>query len=249
MFETYFEGPVRDVHCRSYMGDALYRIDYWISETSGRFELADLAGPQVGNPFGVVIDGVLVQYRSEYQHYCAHRVLSCLDGRSGAIAEIGGGYGGMAYYLLRDSRRIRYLDFDVPESLALASYYLLKAFPSARFLLYGERDLAAETLAAFDIVLLPLFEMARMPPGSLNLAFSSHVMGDLCDGAMAQYLHLIGRMTTDYFLYLGDSRAVARLNRLGSGRLTLLAGRSTGWNRHAAPEAEEGEYLYRLGRG
>ncbi len=109
----------------------------------------------------------------------------------------------MAYYLLRNGGRIRYLDFDVPESLALASYYLLKAFPSPKFLLYGERDLTAETLAAFDVVLLPLFEMARMPEGTLKLAFSSHLMGDLSDGAMTKYLHLIGRMNHGLFSVFG----------------------------------------------
>ena len=248
MVKAYFHGPGRDVHRHSYMGDALYRIDYWLSRTGGRFGLPDLAGPGVGDPFGVSIDGTLVRSGSEYQHYCAHQILSRLDTGPSVVGEIGGGYGGMAYYLVRDGGHLTYIDFDVPESIALTSYYLLKAFPSSRFLLYGEKDLTAEALAASDIVLLPLFEMAGMPAGSLNLTFSSHAMGDLSDRAMAEYLGVITRMTKDYLLYFGDSRAAVRLSNLGDGCLNLLEARSTAWNCHKTPKASEGEYLYQVGR-
>jgi hypothetical protein len=246
LVEAYFRGPIQDVYRHSYMGDSLYRIDYWISQTGGRFELADLTGPEIGNPFGVSINGTLVQVGSEYQHYCAYKIRRLLETRPSVVGEIGGGYGGMASYLLRSGVPITYIDFDVPESIALTSYYLLKAFPSSKFLLYGEKELTAEALAASDIVLLPICEMARMPAGSLNLTFSSHTMGDLSDDAMAEYLNNISRMTRDYLLYYGDSRAADRLSRLGGGCLSLLEGRFSGWNRHKAPKASEGEYLYQL---
>jgi hypothetical protein len=248
MAEACLRGPIRAVYRHSYLGEALYRINYWSSETGGLFGLADLAGPEIGNPFGVSVNGALVRTGSEYHHYCAHKILSRLETRPSVVGEIGGGYGGMAYYLLRDGMGIKYIDFDVPESIALTSYYLLKAFPSANFLLYGEKDLTAEVLAGSDIVLLPLFEMARIPQGSLDLTFSSHAMGDLSDSAMIEYLGIIGRVTEQYLLYLGDSRAADRLSRLGGGYLKLLEARSTAWNRHRAPRAREGEYLYKLGR-
>lgn len=247
--KAYFHGPIRNAHRYSYLGDALYRIDYWLSQTGGTFGLADLAGPEVGNPFGVCIDGTLVRSGSEYQHYCAYKILSLVAERPATIGEIGGGYGGVGYYLLRHGERLTYVDFDVPESIALTSYYLLKAFPASSFLLYGEKDLTAEALAASDVVLLPLFEMARMPTASLNLTFSSHTMGDLSDSAMSEYLDAISRMTCDYLLYCGDSHAAQRLSGLGrGGSLRLREARSTAWSRHKAPKASEGEYLYQFER-
>ena len=176
MSKAYFRGPIRAIYRRTCMGDALYRIDHWTSETGGRFELAKLAGPMVGNPFGVSIQGTLVQAGAEYQHYCAHKILDQLNSERRVIAEIGGGYGGMAYYLLRDGGRLRYIDFDVPESIALTSYYLLKAFPSLRFLLYGEKELNEESMATSDVILMPLFTMANIPAGSTTVMFSSHAM-------------------------------------------------------------------------
>jgi hypothetical protein len=75
MLKAYFHGPIRDVYRHTCMGDALYRIDCWLSQTDGRFGLPDLAGPGIGDPCGVVIDGTLVRPGSEYQHYCAHKIL------------------------------------------------------------------------------------------------------------------------------------------------------------------------------
>jgi hypothetical protein len=72
-YQAYFRDPIKDVYRSSYMGDALYRLDYWSSQTGARFELAELADPRIGNPFGVSIDGTLVRSGADYQHYCAQR--------------------------------------------------------------------------------------------------------------------------------------------------------------------------------
>ncbi len=251
MRKAYFYRPIQDVYLHAYVGDALYRIDRWISETEGRFAISELAGPRIGNPFGVWIQGTLVTSDAEYHHYCAQKILSVLAIRykrgPSVITEIGGGYGGMAYYLIRNQEHLRYIDFDVPESVALTSYYLLKAFPALRFLLYGEQDLTPETLAASDVVLMPLFEMTNMPPNSVDVTFSSHAMSDLADGAMNEYLNLITRMTRGRFVYFGDRRGADFISNLLSG----TNGRSVDfrvsrWNRHVAPKAREVECLYAI---
>jgi hypothetical protein len=244
MLKAYFQGPMREVHRRCYMGQALYRIDYWLAETRHRFQLADLAGPDVGNPFGVPINGVFVPYNSEYQHYCAHEILSRVATTPRVVAEVGPGYGGMAHYLLRDGGPLIYIGFDLPETIALSSYYLLKSFPTARFLLYGESDLTSEALAASNIILLPTFAMAALPARSVAVTFSSHVMGDLSESGMAEYLDQIVRVTRQYFLYSGHMRGGERIREAGRGRLGLVTARPTAWNRHMAPNEREGEYVF-----
>ena len=245
MTRAYFQGPMRDVHRHCYMGHALCRIDYWLAETHGRFQLADLRGPNLGNPFGVPINGVFVAHDSEYQHYCAHEILSRLATSPRVVAEVGAGYGGMAYYLLRDGGPIIYINFDLPESIALSSYYLLKSFPTARFLLYGESDLTSEALATSDVILLPAFAMATLPAHSITVTFSSHVMGDLSQSAMAEYLNQVVRITRQCFLYSGNVRGGERIREAGQGHLKLLTVRPTAWNRHMA-NVREGEYVFAL---
>jgi putative sugar O-methyltransferase len=243
MSKAYFGGKIKDVHRRFYLSHVLYRLDYWMAQTGGRFALRDLAGPGIGNSFGVLIEGTHISVGSEYAHYCAYRIGSLLDSHTATVAEIGGGFGGMAYYLLRDRAGVTYLDFDVPESIALASYYLLKAFPQLKFLLYGEKELTKEAIARADVVLMPVFELATMPAQSVDVTFSSHAMSDISSGALVEYLNHIDRMTRDCFLYIGNKRASESILDLISRRydsFELADTRSSGWHSHKVSGAGVG---------
>lgn len=231
--KAYFSGKIKDLYRRFYLSHVLYRLDYWKSQISGQFVLQDLAGPGVGNPFGVVIDGTHISVGSEYAHYCSDRVGGMLEREDATVAEFGGGFGGMAYYLLRDRKRVTYIGFDVPESVALTSYYLMKAFPKLRFLLYGEEELTQEAIDRANVVLMPAFEMGRMPAGSVNVFFSSHALSDLSQKATAEIVRDIARMTNDGFLYIGNENAGQTISDLicnehNSFKLTGM--RMSGWS-------------------
>jgi putative sugar O-methyltransferase len=247
--KDYFGETIKDFHRRLYLIDALYRIDYWKARTGGCFTLGDLSGPSIGNPFGVVIEGTLVRAGAEYQHYCAHRISGLLDSKTATVVEIGGGFGGMAYYLLRDRPGTTYVDFDVPESIALTSYYLLKAFPQLSFLLYGEEELTKEAISRADVVLMPAFELAGMPAGSVDVTFSSHAMSDLSHGALVDYLKNIANMTRNYFVYIGNGpsgRAICELVEQRYPPLKLAETRPSGWHDHKIQGISEVECLYRI---
>jgi putative sugar O-methyltransferase len=233
MSKAYFGGTIKDFHRRFYLSHVLYRFDYWRAQTQNRFALQDLAGPGIGNPFGVLIEETHINVGAEYAHYCAHRIDSLLGSKAATVAEIGGGFGGMAYYLLRDRPKVTYLDFDVPESIALTSYYLIKAFPKLKFLLYGESPLTADAISQADVVLLPLFELDTMPTGSVDLTFSSHAMSDISSEAMVEYFRQIDRMTTDCFLNIGKERtndSISDLFDQGGHSFKLSETRSSGWH-------------------
>ena len=243
--EEYFRHPMKDIHRRAYLGDALFRLDYWKSVTCGSLELCDLAVPNVGNPYGVLLDDTLIRFSAEYHHYCAYEILKLNSSRR-VVAEIGGGHGATAYYLLRDAEKLTYLNFDVPESIALASYFLLKTFPSKVFTLYGEKELTEETIAASDVLLLPAFALQKIPLGIVNVTFASHVLNDLSRDALAAYIGFVSRTTQDYFVYFGNERAVAPISR----HLQASRGcappqiRPSDWNRHKIPDYREVEAIY-----
>jgi putative sugar O-methyltransferase len=248
MTDVYFGSRIKDLHRRIYLSDALYRLDHWKQETSGRFTLSDLAIPEIGNPFGVCIEGTLVSARAEFQHYCAYRVASLLESKFSTVMEIGGGFGGMAYYMLRDQSAIKYLDFDLPESIALTTYYLMKAFPQKRFLLYGERPMTEEEISHADIVLMPLFEMKRLATASVDITFSSHAMADLEPQALASYLETIFRVTRRHFLFLGSAllHDLHGLIAKNCEDFHLSERRELRWNSHRTPKANEVECLYSI---
>ncbi|HUE42200.1 MAG TPA: putative sugar O-methyltransferase [Candidatus Sulfotelmatobacter sp.] len=245
--KAYFRRKMKDVHRRAYLGDALYRLDYWNSRTGGGFDLHDLAAPNIGNPYGILLNDTLIRFSAEYHHDCAHEILK-LNSTRRVVAEIGGGYGALAYYLLRDGGKLTYMDFDVPESIALASYYLLKAFPSRNFTLYGEREFTEEAIAASDALLLPSFAMQKIPSGIVNVTLASHVLSDLSRDARAAYTDFVSRSTQDHFVYFGSEAGVASLFRLlqtscGCAHPQL---RASDWNRHKVPDFREVQVTYRF---
>lgn len=246
MWTAYFHHRMKDFHRRAYLGDTLYRLDYWKLRTGGAFDLDDLSGPNIGNPYGVLLSGTLVRHSAEYHHYCAHEILK-LDSSRRVVAEIGGGYGALAYYLLRDGGKLTYMDFDVPESIALASYYLLKAFPSMNFTLYGERELTEETIATSDVLLLPTYAMQDISMRIVNVTLASHVLGDLTPSALAAYMKFVSLSTQDYFVYFGNEAVVSSLPRFLQQSHCVCAAprlRPSDWNRHKAPDVREVEGIY-----
>jgi hypothetical protein len=151
------------------------------------------------------------------------------------VVEFGGGYGSMAYYLLRERPELTYIDFDVPESIALSSYYLLKAFPSLEFLLYGEEELTGQAIARADVVLMPSFEIAAMPAAIIDLSFSSDGMSALSAEALKAYLKDIDRITCDSFFCIGKkptSESISELIAREHTSFQLAETRSSGWHSH-----------------
>jgi putative sugar O-methyltransferase len=235
MSKVYFAKTIKDVYRHFYLSHVLYRFDYWKTITENRFTLRDLAGPGIGNPFGVVIDGTHISVGSEYAHYCSQRAVGVASSDRATVAEIRGGFGGMAYYLLRDHPSITYLDFDVPESIALSTYYLMKSFPDLNFLLYGEDELTQKTIAKANVVLMPLFELASMPSNGADVTFSSHGLSNMSSEMTSGYLETLDRMTRSCLLYFGNektSRIISDLISKEHGCFTLTDTRFSGWHSH-----------------
>jgi hypothetical protein len=250
MARAWLGANISDLHRGYYLGDALHRIDTWARQVGSSFDLRDLAGPGIGNPFGIVINGTLIQTGTPYQHYCARRIMRQLISRHAVVAEIGGGFGGMAYYLLRDRPHLTYLDFDLPESLALTTYYLHKAFPTKTFLLYGEEELNSMAIKGADAVLMPLFELPKLPRNSVHVSFSANAMSDLSRESLAEYLRILARCTRDYFLHIGNLEAAPMLtDEITRGQLPfrLAETRPSGWYTYRCADATEMECLYRAG--
>jgi len=246
MSNAYFSEKIRNLHRRFYLGNALQTLDYWEKQTGGSFQLHALAGPDIGNPFGILLNGTLVRTGAAYQHYAARGIIENLDSMPATVVEIGGGYGGTAYYLLRDRPGVRYIDFDVPESLALTSYYLLRSFPQLTFLLYGEDNHAANTFADADVVLMPTYAIDSLPDRIADVVFSSHALSDLSSGAMEVYLPTVERITKGRFLYIGDAKGVRLIEssaRRSLHHLQLRERKDSLWNR-TVTGAEEVECLF-----
>jgi putative sugar O-methyltransferase len=245
--KEYLSRKMSDQDRRYVLADTLYRVNHWKQMVNSDATVQELEGPGIGNPFGVVVEGTLVSLGSEYQHFCAFRIAELLKNNEAAtVVEIGGGYGGMAYYLLRECPTLRYVNFDVPESVALASYFLMRSYPERRFLLYGEAGLCEESLSKADAALLPLFAMRAMEPKT-TVAFSSHAMSDLSEKAQQEYAARLSAMGCESFLCIGDEAGMNGLHTtLTRERAwTLEQERDLAWHSHRNIKGREIERVYR----
>jgi putative sugar O-methyltransferase len=228
--------------------DALHRIDLWESKTQRCYELSDLETPDIGNPLGTVIEDAFIRTGCEDQHYCARKIIELIGGLDApVITEIGGGFGGLAYYLMRDHPALTYIGFDLPETIALASYYLLSAFPEVEATLYGERDLAEQTIRTSRIILMPSFEMPRMLTGRADLTFNARLLFDLPRTALNHYLSEIARTTRYHWFHLDrkepSAEAHAWLQR-NAPEFELTECRPSNWNDARTLSPNETESLY-----
>jgi hypothetical protein len=153
--KKYFGRHIADRYRKIALCEALHRYSLWRERTENRYTVQDLVCPLVGNPYGSTIDGVFLRPGVDYHHYYASEINRLLEsGEQQVVVELGGGFGGMAFFLVRDNPAITYIDFDLPEACALASYYLMKSLPQLPITLYGEAELTPKLLAKPGVVRL-----------------------------------------------------------------------------------------------
>lgn len=229
--------------------DVSHRYDLWKKRTGNRYSAAVLSAPLVGNPYGYTMDGVFIRGGADYQHYYAHAIAELVgSSKEQIVAELGGGFGGLAYYLIRDNPQMTYVGFDLPEATALASYYLMRSLPSVAIRLYGETELSAEALTTPGFVLMPSFEIVKMPLKSTTVSFNSYSLAEMSPATAHVYLDQIARITSGYFLHVNHNRnAVLSADRFGVEErgLKLITRELAGWTLGINPQSDEYEYLYR----
>jgi hypothetical protein len=115
------------------------------------------------------------------------------------IGELGGGFGRLFYFLSQHLRDFCYVGFDLPETLCCASYYLMKAFPEKRFFLYGEENCDAKSLQKYDFILLPSFEITKLPDDSVDLFINENSLGEIEASACRHYVEEICRCANAFW--------------------------------------------------
>jgi hypothetical protein len=111
---------------------------------------------------------------------------------------------------------VTYVNFDLPEATALASYYLMRSLPNVPICLYGEAELSAETLATPGLFIMPSFEIIKMPSKSAAVSFNSYSLAEMSPATIRVYLDQITRITIGYFLHVNHNRnAVLSADKFG----------------------------------
>lgn len=173
----------------------------WTRFYGGRKSLAALAHPRYGNLVGATVDGLFVgQEHVFFDEIYASQLRDLVAGvERPVIGELGGGYGEFAEYLVRGLDRWTYVDFDLPETLCLAAYYLMLALPGRRVLLFGEEPYSPKLHARYDIILMPSFEIEKLADQSVDVFVNKNSLGEMTREAVDNYVRHIARATRYFF--------------------------------------------------
>jgi len=192
---------------RRYLQNEIFHnlLKLWTHYYSGGKDVASLRRPVIGNLAGAYVDGVLVTVDSFFGEIYGGLLAQLLRQPRPVVAELGGGCGRLAYYTVRNLGDFCYLDFDLPETLCLAAYYLMLAFPQKRALLYGEEEYSPALHQKYDFIFLPSYEIAKIGSGTVELFVNETSLGEMTREAISNYLRYITQATT-YFFHINRDR-------------------------------------------
>ncbi len=162
---------------------------------------------QVGLPVGLDTGGGIVPLEAIRYHYW-QRYISRLLGRlkRSVVCEIGGGLGGQAFKVLEEHEGpLTYVVFDIPETLLISSYFLLRSLPKARTLLYGEARLDAAAFEHYDLILMPNFAIPALPDDVVDLFFNSCSFSEMLRETVEAYVRTIDRCCRGWFLHVNHT--------------------------------------------
>jgi len=155
----------------------------------------DVTAPKAGGgTFGLRTKHGIVSERNLQAIHTAVRVRSLLEeAQERIVAEIGGGIGGLAYYLAKAGMD-EISTYDLPIVSIVQGYYLMKSLGAENVWLHGE------ALRAAKVRVFPYWKFAEAPDSYYTLVINQDSMPEIDRNIAVQYMRLIARKARTYFL-------------------------------------------------
>ncbi|CAO3459946.1 hypothetical protein [Azospirillum largimobile] len=216
---------------------------------------AALATPPVGNPWGCMIEGTVVAPKASRYHLMARELAGMVGSLSTpVVAEIGGGYGGLAEFFLRDQPHGVWLDYDLPETAVIAAFFHLGSRGGDRVDLYGEGPAPTrrDMLRPGHTYIMPNYAIRDLAPLSVDAAVNMFSLSEVGREPLAAYLERIETITAGWFVHHnmdrpgvvqhGHERIPASTFRLDPRALPLVA---TGFDPFHGPDGDYRWFIHR----
>lgn len=193
-------------------------IDWWLKYEGVARDLSELSAPRHGNQCGAIIENRFVGVDAILNEFYARTIARLIAEDRPIIAELGAGYGILFHFLSRSLRNFCYLDFDLPETLSCATYYLMKAFPDKRFLLYGEGVIDDEALEHNDFIMFPSYRIGNLPDRAVDMFLNNSSLGEMKPDTCRRFVSEICR-TANRFWHMNHEYL---RNSFGDGTASLV---------------------------
>ena len=187
---------------RQYLKNVMFyqQLKNWKWFYNNRKSISSLTYPAHGNQLGAYIDKTFVGLGSFFNEIYGSILSELLDDIDRpVVADLGAGYGKLAYFTLRDKNDSCFIDFDLPETLCLAAYYLMKSWPNKQTLLYGEGQYSTEAQDQYDLIFMPSYEIWKVGQDSIDLFMNKNSLGEMTKEAATNYIYYITKATKYFF--------------------------------------------------
>ena len=158
-----------------------------------------IESPRVGSARGISVDGRFITRETCSQIYTAMRVLQAFDSQAEQnaqmnIVEIGGGYGGLCYWMLKlcGNRIKHYYIVDLPTTALIQSYFL-SSILNQEIEMYGTRSEGSK------VVLVPHFALNSIS-SCVNIMVNQDSMPEMPASEVTRYLDWGARHLDGVFL-------------------------------------------------
>jgi putative sugar O-methyltransferase len=171
---------------------------------SPNVSVEELNAPLIGNPWGYIVKGNLLYEPICEYHYQANYFARLLNEvPKPVIIEIGGGFGGLAYQIVKSISYVKYIGFDLPENIFLQSYYLSCAFPKLKILTYYKdmTEITQNTISKYDIILLPDFMIKEVESYVADLIINIRSFSEMPVSTIEEYYRQIDRLGHLFFFH------------------------------------------------
>jgi hypothetical protein len=186
----------------------------------------DLTAPRAGGgSFGLRTTAGILTERNLQAISSALRVHRLLEGAPRkVVAEIGGGIGALTYYMAKAGMDAAYL-FDLPIVSILQGYFLMKSHGPEQVCLWGEESPEAR------IHVSPWWAFETMPEKLFTLVVNQDSMPEIDKDISLNYLNLIKRKATDYFLSINQEGRCPDINNRPQSVIYELVDAADGFRR------------------
>jgi len=193
----------RNIFLKKFLSDEMfygqYQIwKYFTKEQPNKSNSLNM--PNFGNQNGAFIDNNFVVLGSFFNEIYSNIVTKLLNTHEhNTIVDIGGGYGKLGYYVLKNLNKSTFIDFDIPEVLVLASYYLSKSFPDKKNFFYGEKEFNSENLKNYELIFLPPWEIEKIKDDTVDVVMNKNSLGEMKSNTVYNYIDHIHRISKYFF--------------------------------------------------
>lgn len=173
--------------------------------------------PMLGNPFSIRYRGRIISQdllNSMLEFYSATEA-SRIKQDIGSVAEIGAGYGRLAYVFLKALSKSTYCIIDIPPALYISQEYLSQLFPGERIFRFRPFSSFADIRQEFEssrVRFLMAHQIELLPQKSFDLVLNVSSFQEMSRDQISNYTGHLGRLSRKYFYTKQWKRSIVKDN-------------------------------------